>query len=282
MKKIFIIFLMSLALIATGCAKEKKPFEEESKTNSSAKIKPTENKENLDSKSIDSENIASEEKKTNDEENKILAGKIICIDAGHGINNSKEQERISPKSDKTKPKFVSGTSGKSQTEEELNLSVALKLEKRINDLGAEVYMTRQKHETDMSNIDRAEFGNRLNADITVKLHADGSEDTSTSGISMLVPAGENLYNQGIIKYNKLAGELILKDVVETTGEINRGVVEREDLTGFNWSEIPVVLLEMGFLSNQNDDNLLKEEEYQNKIVDGIADGLSKYFLEIKK
>lgn len=103
---------MSIALIATGCVKEKNPFEEESKTNSSAEIKSTEDKENQDSKKIDSDNIASEEKKTSDEENKILAGKIICIDAGHGINNSKEQERISPKSDKTKPKFVLVLQGK--------------------------------------------------------------------------------------------------------------------------------------------------------------------------
>lgn len=114
----------------------------------------------------------------------------------------------------------------------MNLSVALKLEKRFNDLGAEVYMTRQKHETDMSNIDRAEFGNRLNADITVKLHADGSEDTNTSGISMLVPAGENLSNQGIIKDSKLAGELILNDVVETTGGI-KGDFVKDSLLEFN-------------------------------------------------
>ncbi len=56
---------------------------------------------------------------------------------------------------------------------------------------------------------------------------------------------------------------------------NRGVVEREDMTGFNWSKVPVVLVEMGFLSNAEEDKLLNTEEYRIKIVQGLTEGIKK-------
>ena len=56
-----------------------------------------------------------------------------------------------------------------------------------------------------------------------------------------------------------------------------GVFERGDLTGFNWSQVPVVLVEMGFLSNYTEDQMMSNPEYQTKLMQVISDGLDEYF-----
>ena len=54
---------------------------------------------------------------------------------------------------------------------------------------------------------------------------------------------------------------------------DRGVVERDDMTGFNWSKVPVILVEMGFLSNRSEDQMLSTGAYQDKLAKGLADGI---------
>lgn len=206
-----------------------------------------------------------------------LADKIICVDAGHGLNSYNKQEPIAPNSSQTKIAFASGTRGKNQTEEELNLSVALKLESKLKEQGATVYMTRTTHESDMTNIDRAELANEKNADISVKIHADGLDNSSAHGVSMLVPSNKYINNSELCEKSRKAGEIILAEVIKNTGASNRGVVVREDLTGFNWTKVPIVLIEMGFMTNPDEDAKLETDEYQNKIVDGIVNGLLIYF-----
>lgn len=206
-----------------------------------------------------------------------VKGKVIVIDPGHGISSYNKQESIAPNSKTTKNAFVSGTRGKNQTEEQLNLSVALKLKAALEDRGAIVHMTRTEHNCSVSNIDRATFANDLNADISVKIHADGSTNSSSYGTSMLVPGGQYISDESIITKSITAGELILKEVTETAGSKNNGISVRNDLTGFNWSEVPVVLLEMGFMTNPEEDALLETDEYQDKIVLGILNGLELYF-----
>lgn len=206
-----------------------------------------------------------------------LEGKIIVIDAGHGKNSYNKEEKIAPDSDETKIAFASGTAGKNQTEEELNLSVALILQKSLEDLGAKVHMTRTAHESDMTNIDRAEFANELGADISVKIHADGSNDGSVHGVSVLVPGSKHISDGELLSESKKAGELVLEGIVDATGAYNRGISVRDDLTGFNWTKVPIILVEMGFMTNPDEDALMESPEYQKKMAGGIARGLLRYF-----
>ena len=215
-------------------------------------------------------------KEVSDDTRDTLSGKIIVVDAGHGRFSKGRQEAIAPGSSQTKPAFVSGTAGKNQSEEELNLSVALKLKKALEDKGATVHMTRETHETTRSNIDRAQFANDLGADISVKLHADGSENTTLRGISMLIPGNQHVSDE-IVQKSTSAGEIVLEEVVSATGAPDRGTSVRNDMTGFNWSTVPVILLEMGFMSNPEEDTLMETDDYQNKIVVGIVKGLERYF-----
>lgn len=205
-------------------------------------------------------------------------GKIIVIDPGHGLNNVSDYEKVSPKDDRTKPAFVSGTTGRNQTEEQLNLSVALLVRDKLTRLGARVYMTREGHESDKSNIGRAEFANNLNADISVKIHADGSEDKNMHGVSVLVPT-EGCLDDSLFNVSERLGNLLLDETVKASGAKNNGISYRDDMTGFNWSSVPVALVEMGFMTNPDEDAMLETAEYQNKIAEGIVNGITAYFTE---
>ncbi len=206
-----------------------------------------------------------------------VADKVIVVDAGHGISSYNKQEPIAPNSSETKIAFASGTRGINQTEEQLNLSVALKLQKALLDKGATVHMTRTENKTDMTNIDRAEFANDVNADISVKIHADGSNDSSVHGTSVLVPGNRYITDNAVIGQSKLAGEFILEEFVKETGAVNMGISVRNDLTGFNWTKVPIVLIEVGFMTNPEEDRKMETNEYRDKMVRGIVSGLEKYF-----
>lgn len=235
-----------------------------------------ESKDNVETKL---EEAMLDEIDTSQEIGSMVCNKVIVIDAGHGINSYNKQEPIAPNSSETKVAFASGTSGINLTEEQLNLSVALKLQSVLEDKGAIVHMTRTEHESDMTNVDRAVFANELNADISVKIHADGNNSSSVHGVSVLVPGTQYITDSKVIENSKIAGELILEEFVKETGATNRGVSVRNDLTGFNWTEVPIVLVEMGFMTNPEEDKLMETEEYQDKMVQGIVSGLEKYFAD---
>ena len=206
-----------------------------------------------------------------------LDGRIICVDPGHEVTDLREQESINPFSSETKEAFVGGTTGQNQTEEQLNLSVGLKLQALLEEQGAAVVMTRTTHESDMTSYKRAKLANEEQADLCIRIHADGSTDPSVHGMSMLVPYGEQLASQEIVQPSRLAGEYVLAAAISATGAKNNGIVQRSDLTGFNFAEVPTILIEMGFMSNPDEDALMETDAYQQKLAQGICDGIVQYF-----
>lgn len=205
-----------------------------------------------------------------------LDGVVICLDPGHGITNTTAQERMSPLSQETKAAYVSGASGNSQTEEELNLAVSQLTRLELESLGATVILTRETNEATVSNIERAEIANSVEADLCIRIHADGSTDSSVHGISVLIPAGDLLGTPEIVQPSTRAASIILEEMVAATGAKDRGLSPRSDMTGFNWSEVPCILIEMGFLSNAEEDKLLATEEYRMKIAGAIASGVCRW------
>lgn len=200
---------------------------------------------------------------------------IICIDAGHGITGLKEREPVAPGSSDKKPAHVSGTAGRYISEQELNLIIAMKLKDKLEAQGAKVIMTREENKCDLGNIERAEIANDAKADLMVRIHADGNTNPNRKGVSVLVPEGN--MDSSLITQSRVAGQHILTHALEATEAVNLGVVAREDLTGFNWSKVPVVLIETGFLSNVEEEVNLISPDYQNKLADGISKGIIEYF-----
>lgn len=199
-----------------------------------------------------------------------LAGMVICVDPGHGVTDAHGQEAVSPLSDEQKAAYVSGAAGDQITEEALNLQVALRLRDTLTGLGADVLLTRETNAATVSNIERAEMANNAGADCCIRIHADGIEDRSVHGVSVLVPAGDLLGTPAIVQPSRALGQLMVDAVAAQTGASNRGLSERADLTGFNWSKVPCVLLEMGFVTNPDEEAAMMRPDYQQKIVDGIA------------
>ncbi|HAH75549.1 MAG TPA: N-acetylmuramoyl-L-alanine amidase [Kandleria vitulina] len=211
------------------------------------------------------------------------ANYYICIDAGHQAKGNNSLEPVGPGSSTKKPKVSSGTSGVAtkKSEAQLNLEVALKLQKELIKRGYKVLMIRTTQNVNISNAQRAIKANNAKVDATVRLHADGSTNSNMHGFSILQPGYNNRYmNKQIITKSRFLSSSINKAFAAATNAKNNGLSTRNDMTGFNWSKVPVTLVEMGFMSNPSEDRLLSTQSYQNKMVQGIANGLDNYFKKV--
>jgi N-acetylmuramoyl-L-alanine amidase len=211
-----------------------------------------------------------------------LNGKIIGIDAGHQRLTDSRPEPITPGSERTKIRMTEGSSGvrTGTGEYKITLIIAQKLSKLLQEAGADVVMTRSGNDANLSNKERAELMNRKNVDIWIRLHCDASSSSEQNGARAVIPS--YLSNPGIYHESKALGEAVLDSFCEETGARNNEMYQRSDQTGFNWSERPVITLEMGYLSNSGDDMKLNSNSYQNDCAQGITDGVIEYFVKGNK
>ena len=214
---------------------------------------------------------------------KPLKGLVICIDAGHQGQQNKEKEPCAPwgkdanssvNNEVMKTKCASGTTGKftGVPEFEVTLDISLKMQTELEKLGATVVMIRETHDVNLSNKERAEIGNNAKADVVLRVHCNGAESESAQGIELFVrDKGDNTaeYKARSDSDFALASEL-LGYLVDKTNAKNRGVKKSDSYTGTNWSEVPSIIIECGFMSNEEEDNLLVSAEYQQKIADAVA------------
>lgn len=135
-------------------------------------------------------------------------------------------------------------------------------------------MTRTTSDVNISNIERAKIFNSANVDLGIRIHCDSASSTSAHGISVLIPDSKN--NASIFKESKRLANSFIDQLCTSTGAANRGVIQRNDQTGFNWSNVPVVTVEMGFLSNASEEAKLITSSYQDLLVNGYVDGILQY------
>jgi N-acetylmuramoyl-L-alanine amidase len=155
-------------------------------------------------------------------------------------------------------------------ESQLVLTIGLKLRDALTAKGIKVVMTRTTQNVDISNIQRAQIANQAHANLFVRIHADGSDDHSISGIHVLYPAVIKGWTDDIAEASKRAATIALEDLVAATGAKSRGLDARTDIAGFNWSDVPVILPEIGFMTNPDEDRRLETDAYQEKIVQGLT------------
>jgi N-acetylmuramoyl-L-alanine amidase len=202
---------------------------------------------------------------------------VVCVDPGHQAVADAKGEPLGPGSREMKPSASAGARGAATgaAESEVALAIAKELRRELVSRGVQVVMTRTTDKVRLSNRQRAEIANRAAADLFVRVHADGSANRSTHGISTLFPAGTR-WTKAISGRSERAARVVHRSVVHSTGASDRGIVSRGDITGFNWSRVPAIIVETGFLSNPGEDRLLATSAYRRKLAAGMADGIMAY------
>lgn len=207
------------------------------------------------------------------------AGKIIAIDAGHQAKGNSEKEPVAPGSSQMKAKVASGATGVKTgiPEYKLTLAVSLKLKKELTDRGYQVYMIRESDDVNISNAERAEMANKSGADIFIRVHANSLNDSSVHGVLTMSQTSKNPYNGNLYDKSHALSKTVVDGIAAQTGFKNKGIQETDSMSGINWCKIPVTIVEMGFLSNPEEDQKMASEEYRDKIAKGIVDGVDAYY-----
>lgn len=203
---------------------------------------------------------------------------VVVIDPGHQLRGDNAMEPNGPGSKTSKARVTSGTSGVATGVAEyiLNLDISLKLKTELENRGYVVHMTRSTHDVNISNKERAEYANSVNADIAVRIHANGA-GPSVRGAETLAPSANNPYVSHLSNASISLSRHVINAYCSATGFINRGVKTNDTMTGINWSSVPVTIIELGFMSNASEDRAMQDSIMQNNMVQGIANGIDAYF-----
>jgi N-acetylmuramoyl-L-alanine amidase len=200
---------------------------------------------------------------------------VVVLDPGHDLHANPETEPIGPGSSTRKIKDGGGTQGvvSGLREADLNLAVALRLRTLLEQAGINVVMTRTRTAgTSIGNIARARIANRAHARLFLRIHADGSADSSVRGTHTLYPAYRRGWTNDVYADSKRAAGIVQRALRSSLGFPDRGLQERSDYTGFNWANVPVILVEMGFMTNPTEDRLLATDAYQRRAAVGLCRG----------
>ena len=196
-----------------------------------------------------------------------ISGKVIVVDAGHGVPDEGAQ------------------SSRGTTEAETNLKISLKLQNLLEQSGTIVILTRsdenaiydieaktlkQKKISDIHN--RVKIGNESSADLFVSIHLNKIPQQQYDG-------WQTFYKQGSEEGKKLAISIQnnLNEAIQK--ENNRVAKTIENIYIIKHVEIPITIVECGFLSNPTEEKKLLEDDYQNRLAWGIYNGIIDYFYD---
>ena len=203
---------------------------------------------------------------------------LVVLDPGHSGVVAEGSEPLGPGASEYKAADSGGTSGVSSgvSEAELNLTIAIQLKTALEERGYTVIMTRESNEVPISCLQRAEVANNAQADAYVRIHANGSVNQAAQGAMTICTTQNSPYVPELYVSSRRLSDCILDRLCEATGCVSEGVWETDTMSGNNWSQVPVTIVEVGYMSNPEEDMLMQTAEYQTKIVRGIANGIDEF------
>jgi len=175
---------------------------------------------------------------------------VVIIDPGHGGADE-------------------GCAREGIREKDINLSIAKLVQGKLEILGYQVLMVRDE-DTYIAKEDRVIYANASRADIYVSIHQNASEDIGANGM-------EVWYKEDGSRDNKRLAQLIHQQAIQKTGAAQRELRSDADFHVTGETTMPACLIETGFLSNEEERGNLVTAEYQEKIAEGIAQGIELYF-----
>lgn len=177
---------------------------------------------------------------------------LIFIDAGHGGADT-------------------GCSRDGVEEKTINLAIAKRVKAQLESLGYEVMMSRE-NDTYITKEDRVKLANAAHADIYVSIHQNATEDgDDINGMEVWYDGTDTTRD------NKKLAQLIRQQTSITTEAMERGLWGNADFHVTGNTTMPACLIETGFLSNEEERNKLVTADYQEKIANGIVQGIEYYF-----
>jgi N-acetylmuramoyl-L-alanine amidase len=204
---------------------------------------------------------------------------VVVIDPGHDARANLATEPIGPGSTTRKIKDGGGTHGvvSGIREPELALDVSLRLRRLLRAAGVRVVMTRtQTAGASMGNIARARIANDAGAALFLRVHADGASSVAARGTHTLTPALHRGWTDDVYAASRRAATLVQAELVRALGFPSRGIQERSDFTGFNWADVPVILVELGFMTNATEDRALARPAVRRRAALGLCRGTLRF------
>ena len=207
------------------------------------------------------------------------ASPVVVIDPGHDAQANLATEPIGPGSPTRKIFDGGGTHGvvTGIREPELTLDVSLRLRKLLRNAGVRVVMTRTRTSgASMGNVARARSANRAGAALFLRVHADGAASPDARGTHTLMPAFRRGWTDDVYRSSRRAATLVQAELVRALGFPDRGIQERSDFTGFNWADVPVILVELGFMTNPAEDRALATPVVRQRAALGLCRGTLRF------
>lgn len=209
-------------------------------------------------------------------------GLVIVLDPGHTSQVSGLTEPVGPGSAEMKEEDTVGTFGPSSGlhEYELTMNVAQKARAELEERGYEVKMTHHDTFNPISCSQRAAVANENNADAFIRIHANGSDDVEAQGAMTICITEDNPYHPELYKASARLSDILLDTYCTQTGARREYVWETDTMTGNNWAEMPTTMIELGYMTNPDEDLRMNQDSYQKEMANAIADALDKWFAEM--
>ena len=135
------------------------------------------------------------------------------------------------------------------------------------------------NEVDISNSERAAVANEADADAFIRIHANGSGNSGATGAMTICQTPGNVYNGDLYEESRALADSVLNAYTEKTGIDYEYVWETDTMSGINWCRVPVTILEMGYMTNSEEDLQMQDSGFQEKMTDGIADGIDAFMAD---